>query len=76
MQGFLDDEEEVLEALDKLFVNWFIIPSLGVHTKFGVEDLEAAGEGAGEGPGRVVHLAYETRADPTRHLDGCCVHLG
>ena len=76
MQSLLDDEEEVLEALDKLFVNCFIIPSLGVYTEFREENLEATSERAGEGPYRVVHLAYKTRADPTSYLDGCCVHLG
>ncbi len=70
MQGFLDDEEKVLEVLDKLLVNWLVIPSLGVHTDLTVENLEAASEGAGKGPGRVIHFSDQTGADPTRHLDG------
>ena len=60
MQGFLDDEEEVLEVLDKFLVNWLVIPSLGVHADLAVENLEAASEGAGESPGRVIHFSNET----------------
>ena len=72
----LDCQEEVLEAVNEFFVDWFIVPTLGILTKFGVENLKATGERAAKGPARVVHLAYKARADPPGYSDGCWVHLG
>ena len=75
MQSILNNKEEILEVLDKLLVIRLVIPSLGSHTNLTIENLEASGEGAGEGSGRVIHFSDQTGADPARHLDRGDVHL-
>ena len=75
MQSVLNNKEEILEVLDKLLVIRLVIPSLGSHANLAIENLEASGEGAGEGSCRVVHFSDQAGADPTRHLDGGDVHL-